>query len=121
LYSEKPLAIASVGRTPNELLAAVPAARAAYVLRQDLSNLEEVCTDLLWRDPLSDVRRETKIYYLGAFDEAHYADAFLTAARGVIDGGGTVAPQPSVGRSVSTEAGPTEAAPAESSRFPAPH
>ena len=120
LYSEKPLAIASVGRTPNELLAAVPAARAAYILRQDLSNLDEVCTDLLWRDPLSDVRRETKIYYLGAFDEAHYADAFLIAARGVIDGDGMAAPQPSVGQPVSTDAGRPEAAPAETSRFPAP-
>ena len=120
LYSEKPLAIASVGRTPNELLAAVPAARAAYVLRQDLSNLEEVCTDLLWRDPLAEVRRETKVYYLGAFDDAHYADAFLIAARGVIDGDGMAAPPPSLGRPVSTEAGPTEAAPTETSRFPAP-
>ena len=97
LYSEKPLAIVSVGRTPTEVLAAVPAARAAYVLRQDLTNLEEVCTDLLWRDPLSDMRRQTKIYYLGAFDEEHYADAFLLAARGVIDRAGA-APPPSHGR-----------------------
>jgi CDP-glycerol glycerophosphotransferase (TagB/SpsB family) len=122
LYSEKPLAIVSVGRTPTELLAAVPAARAAYVLRQDLNNLEEVCTDLLWRDPLSDVRRQTKIYYLGAFDEAHYADAFLNAARGVIDGAG-MAP-PSDGPPVPNEAAPAAGSRASSSRptsrFPAP-
>jgi hypothetical protein len=74
----------------------------------------------LWRDPLSDVRRETKIYYLGGFDEAHYADAFLIAARGVIDGDGIAAPQPSVDQPVSTDAGPLDAAPAETSRFPAP-
>jgi CDP-glycerol glycerophosphotransferase (TagB/SpsB family) len=121
LYSEKPLAIVSVGRTPSELLAAVPAARAAYVLRQDLSNLEDVCTDLLRRDPLADVRRETKIYYLGAFDEANYADAFLTAARGVIDGNSMATPESSGGRPAPNEArDPREVAPRSASRFPSP-
>jgi len=121
LYSEKPLAIVSVGRTPSELLAQVPAARAAYVLRQDLSNLEDVCTDLLWRDPLADVRRETKIYYLGAFDEANYADAFLTAARGVIDGNIMATPESSGGRPAPNEAAQTtEVAPQSASRFPTP-
>ena len=121
LYSEKPLAIVSVGRTPSELLAQVPAARAAYVLRQDLSNLEDVCTDLLWRDPLADVRRETKIYYLGAFDEANYADAFLTAARGVIDGNIMATPESSGGRPAPNEAPQTtEVAAQSASRFPTP-
>jgi len=121
LYSEKPLAIVSVGRTPSELLAQVPAARAAYVLRQDLSNLEDVCTDLLWRDPLADVRRETKIYYLGAFDEANYADAFLTAARGVIDVNIMATPESSGGRPAPNEAPQTtEVAAQSASRFPTP-
>ena len=121
LYSEKPLAIVSVGRTPSELLAQVPAARAAYVLRQDLSNLEDVCTDLLWRDPLADVRRETKVYYLGAFDEANYADAFLTAARGVIDGNIMATPESSGGRPAPNEAPQTtEVAAQSASRFPTP-
>jgi len=121
LYSEKPLAIVSVGRTPSELLAQVPAARAAYVLRQDLSNLEDVCTDLLWRDPLADVRRETKVYYVGAFDEANYADAFLTAARGVIDGNIMATAESSGGQPAPNEARPpTEVAPRSASRFPTP-
>jgi CDP-glycerol glycerophosphotransferase (TagB/SpsB family) len=94
LFSEKPFAIVSVGRTPAELMNVVPAARAAYVLNQDLSNLADVCTDLLERDPLAGVRRETKIYYLGDFDEAHYAEAFLTSAREVIDVSGTMPSAP---------------------------
>jgi CDP-glycerol glycerophosphotransferase (TagB/SpsB family) len=94
LFSEKPFAIVSVGRTPAELMNAVPAARAAYVLNQDLSNLADVCTDLLERDPLAGVRRETKIYYLGDFDEAHYAEAFLTSAREIIDLSGTTPSAP---------------------------
>jgi hypothetical protein len=89
-------------------------------LRQDLSNLEEVCTDLLSRDPLRDVRRKTKIYYLGAFDETHYADAFLLAARGVIDGEPMATPQASDAPPVSKEAGSPAAAPRPASRFPAP-
>ena len=63
----------------------VPAARAAYVLQDDLGNLDEVCTNLLGPDPLAAERHETKIYYLGDFGDADYADGFLTAARKVID------------------------------------
>ena len=121
LYSEKPLAIVSVGRTPSELLAAVPAARAAYVLRQDLSNLADVSTDLLWRDQHADVRRETKIYHLGAFDDANYADAFLSAARAVIDAKSVATPEPSNGRPAQNDARhPMDVLPRSASRFPSP-
>jgi hypothetical protein len=85
LRSDKPFAIVSVGRTPEQLLTEVPAARAAYVLRQDLANLESVCSDLLEADPLADERRRTRVYYLGDFGTDHYADGFLDAARDVID------------------------------------
>jgi hypothetical protein len=77
----------SVGRTPEQLLVDAPAARAAYVVRDDLSNLVEVCDDLLGADPLTSVRNETKIYYLGDFPDETYAEGFLSAARGVIDAG----------------------------------
>jgi CDP-glycerol glycerophosphotransferase (TagB/SpsB family) len=87
LHSGKPFAIVSVGRTPEQLLVDVPAARAAYVIRDDLSNLAEVCDDLLRTDPLDAVRQETKIYYLGDFPDQNYADGFLNAAREVIDAG----------------------------------
>ena len=87
LRSDKPFAIVSVGRTPEQLMKEAPAARAAYVIQQDLANLDEVYRQLLGDDPLAAVRRETKIYYLGDFDPDHYADGFLDAAREVIDAG----------------------------------
>jgi CDP-glycerol glycerophosphotransferase (TagB/SpsB family) len=87
LHSGKPFAMVSVGRTPEQLLVDAPAARAAYVVRDDLSNLVEVCDDLLGADPLTSVRNETKIYYLGDFPDETYAEGFLSAARGVIDAG----------------------------------
>ena len=53
LQSGKPFAIVSVGREPEQLLLDVPAARAAYVMREDLENLAGVCDDLLGADPLA--------------------------------------------------------------------
>ena len=87
LHSGKPFAMVSVGRTPEQLLVDAPAARAAYVIRDDLSNLADMCNDLLGADPLALVRNETKIYYLGDFSDENYADGFLAAARDVIDAG----------------------------------
>jgi CDP-glycerol glycerophosphotransferase (TagB/SpsB family) len=87
LHSGKPFAMVSVGRTPEQLLVDAPAARAAYVVRDDLSNLADVCDDLLGADPLASIRNEAKIYYLGAFPDENYADGFLSAAREVIDAG----------------------------------
>jgi CDP-glycerol glycerophosphotransferase (TagB/SpsB family) len=87
LHSGKPFAMVSVGRTPEQLLIDAPAARAAYVVRDDLSNLADVCEDLLGADPLAQVRQETKIYYLGDFPDENYADGFLAAAREVIETG----------------------------------
>jgi CDP-glycerol glycerophosphotransferase (TagB/SpsB family) len=85
LRSEKPFAIVSVGRSPEALLEEAPAAKAAYVLRQDLSNLDAVLDELLGTDPLAEVRQQTKIYYLGNFGAGNYAEGFLRAAREVID------------------------------------
>jgi CDP-glycerol glycerophosphotransferase (TagB/SpsB family) len=87
LHSGKPFAMVSVGRTPEQLLLDAPAARAAYVLRDDLSNLADACNDLLGADPLAAVRNQTKIYYLGDFPDENYADGFLLAARELIDAG----------------------------------
>jgi CDP-glycerol glycerophosphotransferase (TagB/SpsB family) len=86
LQSNKPFGIVSVSREPEQLLHDVPAAKAAYVLREDLSNLDETISNLLVDDPLADIRRETKAYYLGDFSSDGYADGFLNAARRVIDG-----------------------------------
>ena len=85
LHSAKPFAIVSVGRTPEQLVQVAPAARAAYVLLEDLSNLDGVVADLLGDDPLAPVREETRRYYLGDFAAERYAEGFLDAARAVID------------------------------------
>jgi CDP-glycerol glycerophosphotransferase (TagB/SpsB family) len=87
LHSGKPFAMVAIGRTPEQLLIDAPAARAAYVVRDELSNLAEVCDELLGADPLASIRNETKIYYLGGFPDESYADGFLSAAREVIDAG----------------------------------
>ena len=42
------------------------------MIRDDLSNLVDVCNDLLGSDPLASVRNETKIYYLGDFPDENY-------------------------------------------------
>ena len=85
LHSDKPFAIVSIGRTPQQLLRDAPVAAAAYVLREDLSNLDQVVQNLLVDDPRAGIRRERRIYYLGDFDQAHYADGFLDAARSLLD------------------------------------
>ena len=87
LHSEKPFAMVSVGRTPDQLVLDAPAARAANVLREDLSNLTGVLDDLLGADPLAQTRTETRVYYLGDFPHDRYAEGFLEAARTVVDAG----------------------------------
>ncbi|MCW2810732.1 MAG: hypothetical protein JWP61_1190, partial [Friedmanniella sp.] len=87
LRSDKPFAMVAVGCTPAELVVEAPAAQAAYVLREDLSNLGAVCDDLLGADPLAPTRTATKIYYLGDIPDDQYAEGFLTAAREIIAAG----------------------------------
>jgi hypothetical protein len=82
LYSSKPFAMTNMlGETREQFEASFPLATAAYVIEKDGSNLESVLDDLLDEDPLEDVRREVKTYYLGDFSEAAYADGFVEAAR----------------------------------------
>ena len=85
LQSGKPFSIVSVGRTVENLTEEVPAARAAYVLRDDLSDLAEVLDRLLDSDPLSAEREQTRVYYLADFSAASYADGFLSAARRTLE------------------------------------
>ncbi len=84
LHADKPFAMVAVGLTPDQLVNEAPAAAAAYVLREDLSNLQPVLDDLLINDPLAPTRDRTRIYYLGEFPHERYADGFLDAARSLI-------------------------------------
>jgi CDP-glycerol:poly(glycerophosphate) glycerophosphotransferase len=82
LYSGKPFAMTNMlGDQAADFEASFPLARAAYVIDKDGSNLDDVLDNLLTHDPLEQIRRDVKIYYLGDFDEETYADGFITAAR----------------------------------------
>lgn len=84
LQSNKPLSIVSVGRTVEALSSEVPASKAAYVLKQDLSNLSEVMDELLENDTMRAERETMRKYYLGDLPTETYADAFLDTARRLI-------------------------------------
>lgn len=85
LQSDKPFSIVSVGRSVGELAEEAPASAAAYVIEDDLSNLDEAIDNMLGADPLSSERDRMRQYYLGNFNARHYADAFVDAAVGIID------------------------------------
>lgn len=85
LQSRKPLAMVSVGRTPDQLEEDAPVSRACYIINDELSNLSDVIDDLLGPDPLSEDRNEMRKYYLGDFVSDGYADIFIDRAVNVID------------------------------------
>ena len=81
LYSAKPFALTNVlGADRTAFEAEFPLARAAYVVDQDASNLDEVLAELLKIDSLAQARRNLRTYYLGDFPAATYADGFVSAA-----------------------------------------
>jgi CDP-glycerol glycerophosphotransferase (TagB/SpsB family) len=84
LQSGKPLSVVSVARTTEELLNEVPAAKAAYVLDEDLANLSEVLDGLLREDVKASERDQMRKYYLGDFSTDTYAEAFIDASRDMI-------------------------------------
>ncbi len=85
LYSGKPFAVTDMLDDGDALVASARIFTAAYVLRRDLGNVDEVLAHLLGDDPLAAVRREVRTYYLGDFPAATYADAFVNAARAALD------------------------------------
>jgi len=85
LYSEKPFAVTDMLDGGDDLAASAAIFGATYLLRRDMSNLDEVLGHLLDDDPLAAVRHEVKTYYLGDFPAEHYADAFVNEARRTLD------------------------------------
>ncbi|MFJ2082492.1 CDP-glycerol glycerophosphotransferase family protein [Micromonospora chokoriensis] len=81
LYSGKPYAVTDMGGQGDRFVERFPLAGSGYVLRRDMSNVDEVLTDLLDTDPLAEARWATRRRYLGDFPAESYADAFLSAAR----------------------------------------
>ncbi|MCI4065210.1 CDP-glycerol glycerophosphotransferase family protein [Micromonospora sp. R77] len=81
LYSGKPYAVTDTGVDGDDFVARFPLAGTGYVLRRDMSNVDDVLTRLLDTDPLASARWETRRRYLGDFPAEAYADGFLDAAR----------------------------------------
>ncbi|MET7946277.1 CDP-glycerol glycerophosphotransferase family protein [Micromonospora sp. NPDC005324] len=81
LYSGKPYAVADMGDEGDRFVERFPLAGSGYVLRRDMSNVDEALTALLDTDPLAEARWATRRHYLGDFPAESYAEAFLTAAR----------------------------------------
>lgn len=81
LYSGKPYAVTDMGGEGDRFTEQFPLVRTGYVLRPDMSNVDQVLELLLDTDPLAQARWETRTRYLGDFPIDSYAEAFLAAAR----------------------------------------
>jgi hypothetical protein len=75
----------SMRETPEAFVQNNPVAKSAYVVDSELERFDEVVSAALEGDPMFEQRKVVKVRYLGNFDSEHYADAFLNAARKVID------------------------------------
>lgn len=84
LASGKPFAITDMAGAGAAMTESFPLARAAYVLRRDAGNLTEVLADLLGADPLAEVRRNLRAYYLGDAPPERHPEMFLAEARAVV-------------------------------------
>jgi hypothetical protein len=87
LQSLKPFAMVSPGATTDEFRSEFPSSRAAYVIEWNLSTLDEALNLMLGEDPLEQVRRERRDYYLGGYDDGESAKAFVCYVQSLADGG----------------------------------
>jgi len=86
LFSGKPYAVTDMVDDGERFATSFPLSRAGYVLRSDLSNVDEVLDLLLGQDPLAGARRQLRTAYLGDFPADDYAEAFLAEARRQVRG-----------------------------------
>ena len=91
LFSGKPFAMVSVPSSPQAFLEEYPVARAAYVVRGDLGDLESQLDAMLGPDPLAERRREVRTDYLGDFPAEGYSSAFVDAVLAVCAAGPVLA------------------------------
>ena len=83
LFTTKPIVMIAVPTDPEEFRRTYPMARAAYVVRGDLSDLEQTIDSMITDDPLESVRAAYREDYLGPFPADRYASAFVEAARAI--------------------------------------
>lgn len=81
LFSGKPFAMVAVPSSPDAFVEEYPVARAAYIVRGDLGDLEDRLDAMLGADPLSEQRRTVRADYLGNFSADGYAEHFVDAVR----------------------------------------
>lgn len=85
LQSEKPFAIMAMSASVEGIYEDIPAARGGYIIPASLDGLDAKLDDLLGADPLRAERSKLRAYYLSDFPQDQYAQAFVDAARAVID------------------------------------
>ncbi|MET0692987.1 MAG: CDP-glycerol glycerophosphotransferase family protein, partial [Propionibacteriaceae bacterium] len=81
LFSGKPFAMISVPSGPAEFVEEYPVAKAAYVVRGDLADFDETLARMLGPDPMSGIRADIRVDYLGDFAAEDYASTFVAAVR----------------------------------------
>jgi hypothetical protein len=79
LFSGKPFAMIAVPAEPQAFVAEYPVARASYVVRADLADLDGQLARMLGADPLAGQRADIRADYLGDFPAANYASGFVDA------------------------------------------
>lgn len=85
LYSCKPMAMVVVNTPVETFRDEYPVARAAYLLRSNLGNIDDVLDQLLHDDSLRERRAELRDDYLGAFPNEGYSSVFVEAALTTIE------------------------------------
>ena len=83
LFSSKPFAMIAVPAAPDDFVVEYPVARASYVVRADLADLDRQLESMLGPDPLAGQRADIRADYLGDFPPDNYASAFVDAVRHV--------------------------------------
>ena len=83
LFSGKPFTMIAVPAEPEAFVVEYPVARASYVVRADLADLDAQLEKMLGEDPLAAQRADIRADYLGDFPANNYAAAFVNAVHNV--------------------------------------
>ena len=78
MQSLKPFAMVATGDKTDTFRARFPSSRSAYVIEWDLSTLDDALDAMLGDDPLAPIRVERRKYYLGGYENAASARAFVS-------------------------------------------
>src|SRR4029450_6873527 len=83
LFSRKPFAMVAVPAEPQAFVEEFPVARASYVIRGDLADLDVQLEKMLGADPLAGRRADVGAGYLGDPPADSYAPTFVDAVRDI--------------------------------------